>query len=251
MARRFVVELALLLAAIGCALFSRTYVVGIYQIPSDSMLPRILTGDAWLVAKWRFAFRHELPRRGDIVIFHGPEGKRDYVKRVIGLPGDRVALRGGTVMLNGRALPRMRIADLALPIAPNSPCHQIPYAAIRAAPRPDGSQVCVYARYREMLPGGRRYDLLDLGSTARDDYGPVTIPAGHLFMLGDNRDLSADSRVRPSDGGVGLVPTEAFVGRAVSILFSVDGSATWDAPESWVKAIRWKRIGIRADSPGF
>jgi signal peptidase I len=245
------IDLTLLLGAIAFAVFIRTYVVGIYQIPSDSMLPRIFTGDDLLVAKWRFAFRHELPGRGEIVIFHGPSGTRDYVKRVIGLPGDRVALRNDILFLNGRALPRQRIADLTIKIAPNSPCHERRYAAIHAARLPDGSPVCAYARYRESLPGGRHYELLDLGSTARDDYGPVTIPAGQLFVLGDNRDLSADSRVLPRNGGVGLVPTDAVVGRVVSILFSVDGSASWDSPESWVKAVRWQRIGSRLDAPGF
>jgi signal peptidase I len=242
--RRAWIELALLLGALAFAVFMRSEVVAIYQIPSDSMLPRVFTGDALLAAKWRFAFRHELPERGDIVIFHVPSAKRDYVKRVIGLPGDRVALRNGIVFLNGNALPREPMADWVMPIAPNSPCHEMPNAAIHAVRRPDGSMVCVYARYRESLPDGRRYELLDLGGTPLDDYGPVTVPGNQLFVLGDNRDLSADSRVLPRDGGVGLVPVDRVVGRAASILFSVDGSATWDAPESWVKAVRWKRIGV-------
>lgn len=218
------------LAALAVAL--RTWVLAIYAIPSASMIPTLLAGDYLLVERWRFAARHEMPARGDIIIFHG--AREDYAKRVIGLPGDHVALASGRIVLNGKPLPRWRIADLILDIEPNTPC------LARAE-----AEGCRYQRYREMLPGGRLVDTIDLGPRADDDMAAVTVPPGRLFVLGDNRDRSGDSRLIEPAGGTGLVPAGQVIGTAGAILMSVDGSARLASPRSWIEALRPDRLGAR------
>jgi signal peptidase I len=104
----------------------------------------------------------------------------------------------------------------------------------------DGRAVCRFPTYRETLPGGRQYNTLDMALTERDNFGPVTVPEGHLFLMGDNRDNSMDSRVPPEIGGLGLVPWENIVGRAEFITFSLDGSQTLN-PLSWWGALRGDR----------
>jgi len=229
MTRRIAVELMLLLAAIALAFALRLYVFGIYQIPSESMVPRLLAGDIVLVDKRHFSRGTTLPARGDIIVFHAPpRGKVDYVKRVIGLPGDSVALRDGVVILNGQPLPRRRIPDLVLPG---------PHCPMPLERRPDGSLACRYYRYVETMPDGTSHVLLDIGLTEGDDYGPVRVPPGRLFLMGDNRDLSADSRLPAGvRGGIGLVPASTVVGRARMILFSFD---------SMDQSVRWSRTGMR------
>jgi len=229
MTRRTAVELTLLLAAIVIALALRLYVFGIYQIPSESMVPRLLTGDIVLVDKRHFSRGAALPARGDVIVFHAPPtGKVDYVKRVIGLPGDTVALRDGVVILNGRPLPRRRIADWVLPGV---------HCPMPRERQPDGSLACHYYRYVETMPGGADHVLLDIGSTEGDEQGPVVVPPGRLFLMGDNRDLSADSRLPAGvRGGIGLVPVSAVVGRAGMILFSFD-------PMN--QSVRWSRTAKR------
>ena len=248
MSRRAVVEIGSLVAAALLALAVRHWLVAVYVIPSESMLPRLMVGDYLLVEKWAFAQRPAaLPKRGDVVVFHAPpSGRSDYVKRVIGLPGDRVALRKGVPSIGGTAFPRWRVADLLVAVTRASPCPQTEGGWARVERNAAGIRTCRYRRFREMLPGGRMVDVLDLGAGDGDDFGPVTVPAGHLFLLGDNRDRSADSRFPARDGGaVGMVPIANLVGRAGVTLFSVDGSARLASPRTWWRAIRWERIGGR------
>jgi signal peptidase I len=182
-----------------------------------------------------------------VIVFRAPPDDRsDYIKRLIGLPGDRVQMRGGQLWLNGKAVPKVRIADFVVPIAANTECSTIatvqsPYGEGADV---EGRRVCRFPRYRETLPGGASYDVLDQGETPQDDTPVFTVPAGHVFMMGDNRDMSADSRFDAAQGGgVGMVPIENIEGRAIVTIFSTNGSAHWLNPVSWFRAMRPGRIG--------
>ena len=249
---RFVALLVLAVLAFRSFLFTP------FTIPSESMLPGLIKGDYLVAAKWPYGYSRwslpfdapliegtifaRLPQRGDIAIFRHPVDGTEYIKRVIGLPGDTVAMRGGALILNGGPVATRRFADFVLPVSPNTSC------AWGAAQErgPAGEPVCRYARFAETLPGGRSYLVLDFGRTPQDDFGPVTVPAGHVFMLGDNRDNSQDSRFAArAGGGIGLVPTSRLAGRAEIVLFSTDGSARWWNPISWFTAARWNHMGER------
>lgn len=238
----------------------RTFVIAPFSIPSGSMLPRLMIGDYIFVAKWPYGYSRfsmpfgiggfdgripaGVPERGDVVVFRdpGPDDK-DIVKRVIGLPGDTVQLRAGQVILNGQPLPRHRIADYLMPVSPNSLCRTVGPGA-RPVAGEGGREMCAYPRFRETLPGGAGYDVLDqVADGPADNSPPFTVPEGHVFVLGDNRDDSLDSRFDPADGGVGMVPIERILGRAMITFFSTDGSAAWLKPWTWFSAARWGRIG--------
>ncbi|WP_174280255.1 signal peptidase I [Sphingomonas bacterium] len=239
---RFVLLLAL------ATLILRSFVAAIFFIPSESMLPRLMIGDYLLVEKWPYGWSRwslpwgwpavpgklaaRVPARGDVVVFRSPEPHgHDVIKRVIGLPGDTIRMRAGQLVLNGVAVPKLRVGDLSIPRSPNFPC---------AA---EGDGRCRFPRYRETLPGGRGYDVLDLGRTAADDTVLFQVPAGHVFLMGDNRDNSEDSRFSPGVGGMGYVPLDRIEGRAAVTLFATDGSAAWLKPWTWVSAARPGRIG--------
>jgi signal peptidase I len=239
----------------------RSILIAPFSIPTGSMLPNIMIGDHLFVAKWSYGYsRHalpfdlgwwdgrafaSLPERGDVAVFRHPSpGGEDWVKRVIGLPGDRIALRGGALILNGEAVPRRRIADWPMPVSPNSPCRAVVPGGARETAGPEGTAVCAYTRYRETLPGGRSYDVLDQATDRPgDDVAEFTVPEGHVFVMGDNRDDSYDGRFPVAAGGVGLLPTDYLLGRATVAFFSTDGSAEWLKPWTWVTAARWDRIG--------
>ncbi|PBN45338.1 signal peptidase I [Sphingobium sp. D43FB] len=270
------------LARLGLFVFIlRSFIISPFNIPSESMQPRLLIGDYLLVAKWPYGYsRYSLPfsvplipgrifastpERGDVVVFKAPPTqKNDYIKRVIGLPGDMIAVRGGTVYLNGAAVPKQKVADLVIPVTPNMIAAAAKEGAISPCYRPDfeepaagGGKQCRYPQFRETLPEVRdkqqkeiivpakNYNVLDLEyDPAKDDIDTILVPEGRLFVMGDNRDRSADSRFEAVDGGaVGLVPEENLVGKAVFSIFSTDGSANWLLPWTWISAARWSRIG--------
>jgi signal peptidase I len=254
---RFFLLLFVVAVAIRSLLFAP------FSIPSGSMLPNLMIGDYLFVGKWpygysRFSFPfgiasfggrifNTLPERGDIVVFRHTNSEDDWVKRVIGLPGDRIEVRAGIVILNGRPIRRQRIADYAMPVTANSPCRG--RGNVRQLEGPDGP-VCAFPRYRETLPDGRSYEVLDqFNDGDTDDYGPIVVPEGRLFVMGDNRDDSADSRVSADpnlpldEQGVGLLPIENVLGRATIAFWSTDGSAEWLKPWTWFSAARWERMG--------
>ncbi len=232
----------------------RSLLAAPFSIPSESMLPQLLVGDYVIAAKWPYGWsRHSFPlswppftgriggarpQRGDVLLFKTPaDGRTDYIKRLIGLPGDRIRIAGERIILNGAAIPRLRVADFLLPVSPNSRCPTPPERSRHAGHVP----VCRYTRYRETLPGGRSYDVL---GPAGGDMAETTVPAGHYFMLGDNRSHSADSRWSVASGqGIGMVPADNLVGRASWLFFSTDGSGGWWRPWTWGSATRWGRIG--------
>ena len=248
----------LLIIALGAWLL-RSLIFAPFYIPSGSMLPTMMIGDYLFVSKWPYGyssasfpfefppfkgrFLSSLPERGDIVVFEGPEGQ-DVVKRVIGLPGDTIAVAGGQLILNGKEIPRTQVDEYVMPISPNSPCQVVPPAVAMTRPTDAGGPGCVYPAYRETLPNGRSYVVLDqTDQNIADNFGPITVPQGGIFVMGDNRDDSLDSRYSVLAGGMGIVPIDRVVGRAERAFWSTDGSASWTNPLSWFSALRTDRLG--------
>ena len=238
----------------------RSLVVAPFSIPSGSMLPTMMVGDYLFVAKWPYGYSKysfpfqfppfdgrvagHVPDRGDIVIFRRPGAeKEDWVKRVIGLPGDTIQVIDGALVLNGRPVPRAEAGMVPITVSPNSPCRVAPGATPFGRRAADGSLECLFPAFRETLPGGPSYLTFDQVNSIADNFGPVTVPADHLFLMGDNRDDSMDSRYSTIEGGIGLVPVDHLVGRATVRFWSTDGSATWFNPISWFTALRTDRIG--------
>jgi signal peptidase I len=225
-----------------------------FYIPSESMMATLLVGDRLIVSKFPYGFSYlspslpilphipgrllgRYPDPGDIVVIKSPSDGADWIKRVIALPGDTVEMRDGELILNGRPVPRAQRPDTEVRVTPNSDCPYMPqYRGLGDA----GMPVCRFPTFRETLPNGRSYDTLDMAQTERDNFGPVTVPEGTLFLMGDNRDNSMDSRVPPEIGGLGLVPYENIVGRAEFTTFSLDGSQTLN-PLTWWGALRGDR----------
>lgn len=214
----------------------RTVAFEPFNIPSGSMIPTLLVGDYLFVSKYSYGYsRHSMPfspnlfsgriwgavpARGDVAVFKLPrDTSQDYIKRIIGLPGDVVQVRRGVLHLNGAPV---RLEQLG------------PFVS-----EGDGPRMTVQLR-REFLPGGRSHLIVEQTDDGPLDNTPeFRVPEGHVFAMGDNRDNSLDSRV-PS--AVGMIPIENLVGRAEFIFFSVDGSARWWEVWGWPFAIRYSRL---------
>jgi signal peptidase I len=226
--------LSALAQAVLIALVIRTLLFQPFNIPSGSMKGTLLVGDYLFVSQYSYGYSHyslplspplfsgrifgSAPERGDVVVFALPKNDSvDYIKRVIGLPGDHIRMIGGLLHINGVPVKRERVADFI--------------------DDEDGSRV---RRWRETLPNGVSYETLDLQDNgALDNTREYVVPPGHYFMMGDNRDNSADSRV-PSE--VGYVPFENLIGKAQMIFFSVgDGEPAWHL-WSWPWSVRWSRL---------
>lgn len=228
-----------------------------FYIPSESMMPTLLKGDRLVVTKFPYGWSWvspsfhiippfkgrlfgSLPERGDVVIVTPPGRSDDYIKRVIGLPGDTVEMRAGQLYLNGQPVKRVLAAPTMIPIDANVPCNEGLQIGHRVTGK-DGKPYCQLTVFRETLPNGRSYDTIDFGyhPEGPDDYGPVTVPEDHVFLMGDNRDQSADSRVALAGQGLGgPVPWENIGGRAEFITFSLDGTTELLNPVSWFRALR-------------
>jgi signal peptidase I len=226
--------------ALLIALVLRVLLFQPFTIPSASMEPNLYQGDYIIVSKFSYGWsRHSIPfspplfsgriferqpQRGDIVVFKLPrDGRTDYVKRVIGLPGDRIQMKQGLLYLNGAQVPRVPAGTVR---------EDSGYGFIRDI-----------ARYKETLPGGRSFLTNDFGTDGELDNTDVfVVPEGHYFMMGDNRDNSSDSRVPPEAGGVGYVPAANLVGRAQIILLSWDPGASIFKPWTWILDARPSRF---------
>ena len=214
----------------------RSFLFQPFNIPSGSMEATLQIGDYLFVSKSTYGFsRYSFPfglipfegrffvtsepQRGDIVVFKfPPDNSTDYIKRLIGLPGDRIQMMDGVLYINDEAVPKEKIEDYVETI---------------------GEEPRSIPRYRETLPNGVSYEVLDRDPQGNlDDTQVFVVPEGHYFMMGDNRDNSADSRV-----DVGYVPFENFVGKAQIIFFSTDGSARIWEVWKWPFAIRYNRLG--------
>jgi len=218
----------------------RSFLFQPFNIPSGSMEATLQIGDYLFVSKSTYGFSRysfpfglipfsgrfavlSQPQRGDIVVFKfPPDNATDYIKRLIGLPGDRIQMRDGVLYVNDKAIPKEKIDDYVEPVG-----------------EPGSGETRNVPRYRETLPNGVSYEVLDRDPQGNLDNTQVfVVPEGHYFMMGDNRDNSADSRV-----DVGYVPFENFVGKAQIIFFSTNGSARIWEVWKWPSAIRYSRLG--------
>jgi signal peptidase I len=227
--------------ALAIAMLVRVFLYQPFNIPSGSMKGTLLVGDYLFVSKLSYGYsRHSFPfglgffsgrifaaepERGDVVVFKLPrDTSKDYIKRVIGLPGDEIRMQGGVLYINGKAVPKVRAGEFLT--------------------REDDGVPRRVPVFEETLPNGVKYKVLDSEPNGPfDDVGPYEVPEGHFFMMGDNRDNSTDSRAL---WGVGFVPFENLVGRAEIIFFSaaVDepDRMRWYTPWTWPFDIRWSRF---------
>ena len=224
------------LIAAAIALAIRAFAFEPFNIPSSSMVPNLLIGDYLFVSKYSYGYSSKSslfglvpfsgrlfaaePKRGDVVVFKLPEdGRTDYIKRLIGLPGDTVQVRHGLLFVNGIAVERRLLSE------PVASAYLIPPAFSED--------------YEETLPDGVKHTLREEGDERPlDDTPAFHVPQGHYFFMGDNRDNSQDSRTR----GVGFVPADNLVGRAEVIFFSLDEGAHFWQFWKWPTAVRWGRL---------
>ncbi|GMM94110.1 signal peptidase I [Qipengyuania sp. MTN3-11] len=247
--------LALMLLAVFAF---HSFVAKPFYIPSESMMPTLLKGDRLVVSKYpygwnwssisfhlwdRFFGRSDwrifgsTPEYGDIVIPVHPERNEDYIKRVVALPGDTIAVRGGQIVLNGEPVPQEVEPAIRVPVDINSPCSTYDYPGMRVR-NAEGETVCEMPVFRETLPNGATYRVIDHTNQMLDDFDEITVPEDHVFVMGDNRDHSADSRASVGAQGLGgPVPLENIGGRAEFITFSLDGTTNWN-PVSWFTSLR-------------
>jgi signal peptidase I len=238
-----------------------------FWIPSGSMKNTLLIGDFLFVNKMAYGYSYAscpsvpftsidahdicgfldgdntrfwsaMPERGDVVVFRHPVTGEDYIKRLIGLPGDRIEVRDGRVIIDGEPVPQEPAGQFAEAYEPQGPKGGYPSCIGRRAPAP--GEPCLSDRYIETLPNGVRHDVLDLGNTPADNpRGVFSVPEGHFFFMGDNRDDSLDSRFSQAERGVGFVPFENLVGRADRVIFSSAGRSmlafwTWRSDRFFV-----------------
>lgn len=250
-----------------------------FYIPSISMMPTLLVGDRLVVSKYPYGWSNvsptipnpaaifrwatsrgnddeslaytmpeqegrvwgASPKRGDIVILTHPENKQDYIKRVIGMPGETIELRLGQVFINGTAIEQEAQPSMELPVDDNNDCSEFEFpGALRRDD--DGKLHCFVSIIREKLPNGKYWDTIDATDSNNDNVRPYNIPAGHYYLMGDNRDNSADSRVDWPRGLGGAVKWENIGGRASFVTFSLDGTTTFN-PTTWISSLRSGRAG--------
>lgn len=224
-----------LIYAVIIAILIRTTLFEPFKIPSGSMYPTLYVGDYLFVSKYTYGYsKHSMPfslplfdgriwadkpNRGDVIVFKLPQDNRtDYIKRVIGLPGDKVKLKNGRLYINGVMVEREAMEDFVI--------------------RDKNGNAERYRQYIETLPEGVTHTILEVSDNQKEDNVPeLTVPEGSYFVMGDNRDRSDDSRVN-----VGFVPFENLVGRARVLFFSHNEDGAWYKPWTWPKKVRWERL---------
>ncbi len=224
-----------LVYAVLIAILIRTFLFEPFKIPSGSMYSTLYVGDFLFVSKYTYGYsKHsfpfsiplfegriwaDTPKRGDVVVFKFPQDNRtDYIKRVIGLPGDKIKLVDGRLYINGQILPREEMEDFIIRDAQGN------------AER--------YHQYIETLPNQVKHKILEISDNEeQDNIDELTVPEGYFFVMGDNRDRSDDSRV-----SVGFVPFENLIGKARFLFFSHNPDEPWYKPWVWPRKIRWSRI---------
>ncbi len=223
--------------ALILAFIVRVFLFQPFNIPSGSMIPTLLVGDYLFVSKYAYGYSRysfpfgpdlfsgriwaEDPKRGDVVVFKLPrDNETDYIKRVIGLPGDEIQMISGMLQINGVPVKKERISDFELEDSSGRERH--------------------LTRYRETLPNGVSFPVLDLVNEGIGDNTEIyKVPENHFFMMGDNRDNSTDSRFLSE---VGFVPFENLIGRAEIIFFSINEDSRFWELWRWPTAVRWSRI---------
>ena len=223
--------------AILIAIFIRTFFYEPFSIPSASMVPTLLVGDYLFVSKFSYGYsRYSLPlglplfsgrvffrppHRGDVAVFKLPRDPSvDFIKRIIGLPGDRIQMKDGILNINGEPVKREKLG---------------PYFY------DENGRTSTYIHYIETLPNAYQHDTIEIGDDQPlDNTAVFTVPPNTYFMMGDNRDNSADSR--DPDSGVGYVPAANIVGRAEFIFFSTNGYAHWWEVWKWPFTVRYSRL---------
>ena len=222
--------------AILIAIVIRTFLFEPFKIPSGSMYPTLHVGDYLFVSKYTYGYsKHsfpfslplfngriwaDTPQRGDVVVFKFPQdNKTDFIKRIIGLPGDKIKMQDGILYINGKNVDRQQIEDFVI--------------------RDKFGNGERYTQYVETLPNGVKHNILEISDRQElvDNMVEVTVPENSYFVMGDNRDRSDDSRL-----SVGFVPFENLVGKARWLFFSHNTDDAWYKPWAWTKKIRFERM---------
>ncbi|WP_425039859.1 signal peptidase I [Primorskyibacter sp. S187A] len=242
---------ALLIAGVFRTLFFQPF-----WIPSGSMKDTLLIGDFLFVNKMAYGYSYAscpsviipsvglnidaenicgflkrdnggrilggTPERGDVAVFRHPVTGRDFIKRIVGMPGDRVQMRSGVLHINDQPVQLQPAPAFEEVAEPQGPFGHRPRCA--NGPVGDGG-TCIKQKFIETLPGGHSHEILNIGTQGSDNTPVYTVPLGHYFMMGDNRDNSSDSRVPSIAGGVGFVPYDHLIGRADRVMLSSGGSS--------------------------